>query len=115
MIWFKDEKSEHLKKLLKHSQSQFRFDQSGIKNRLLTSLDTAKIELNHDHFIVFRIVKYSVVPVCLFLFISASFAFASSSVPGDKLFFLNKLGEKIILNLPLSSQQNADIESKIVE
>src|SRR6185436_13453840 len=48
------------------------------------------------------------------LFLSATFAFASNSKPGDKLFALNKLGEDIVLKLPLSVEQQANVQAYIV-
>ncbi len=111
---FFSKKPDNLEKLLKSSQQDFRFDQEKVKNRLMYSLESAPIKAPAKTFATMRVIRYAAVCAVLLISISTTFAFASSAQPGDKLFALNKWGEKIILSLPLSVGQRAKIETKIV-
>jgi hypothetical protein len=107
-------KPDNLTKQLSQSAQNFSFDQEKVKNRLMYSLNDAPIKAPAKIFFRTRILKYSSVLAAFVIFVSATFAFASSSEPGDKLFPLNKIGEKVILSLPLSAQQKASIQTGIV-
>lgn len=115
MKWFKpSKKDQELMKLLKNSISDFEFDPNKVKYRLLSSLNQAEQKPLIRHFRIGRVAQYSVGFAGLVVLISTTFAFASSSKPGDKLFMLNKFGENVVLKLPLSVEQNAKVQEYIV-
>jgi hypothetical protein len=123
MIWGKsppkadpplaENRDEKLKRLLKTSGSDFQFDPNAVKYRLLTSMNQAD-QSPRPPFHITRVTKYSIGFAGTVILLSATFALASNSKPGDKLFALNKLGEQIVLNLPLSVEQKAKVEAYIV-
>jgi|GEM_PF-6766138 hypothetical protein len=109
MGWFK--KDGKLPDLLKKSAVDFRFDPDSVKYRLLQSMTNSMQAKSKPH----RLKWWHAGATAVFVvFLSATFAFASNSKPGDKLFALNKLGENVILNLPLSAEQKAKVEEHIV-
>jgi hypothetical protein len=112
MTSFRSNKDEELKKLLKHS-GEFRFDPNQVKYRLMSSIGQAE-QKTIRHFKFSRVASYSVSFAALVIAISTTFAFASSSRPGDRLFALNKAGEGVIRSLPLPAQQQAQVEAYIV-
>jgi hypothetical protein len=114
MKFFNFKPHNDLIKLLKQSKQNFQFDQGQVKNRLLYTLGDAPIKTTKLRFFSFRLVKYSVSLAVLLVFLSATFAFASNAKPGEKLFALNKFGEKVMLSLPLSVQQKAQLQARIV-
>ena len=114
MSWFKlSKQDEELIQLLKKSGSDFRFDPSSVKYRLLHSITQADPK-PIPHFKIGRVARYSVGFASLVVLISTTFAFASAARPGDKLFGLNKFGENVILSLPLSVEQKAKVQEYIV-
>jgi len=113
MKWFNSTENEKLKKLLKTSGSDFQFDPNPTKYRLMTSIAQAD-QKPATHFHLGRVAKYSVSFAALVVFLSATFAFAFNSKPGDALFALNKFGEQAVLSLPLSVEQKANVETYIV-
>lgn len=113
MKWFKSTKDEKLKQLLKTSGSDFQFDPTATKYRLMTSITDAD-QKPRPHFHLGRVARYSLSFAAVVVFLSGTFAFAFNSQPGDALFSLNKLGEQAVLNLPLSDEQKANVETYIV-
>ncbi len=113
MKLFRSNKDEELTKLLKNSSGEFRFDPEKVKYRLLSSIDQTNQKHPH-HFKFTRVIKYSVTFAGFVIVVSSSFAFASNSKPGDKLFALNKAGEQVVLRLPMPSEQKAKVEAYIV-
>ncbi len=111
MNWFKLDKSL-TDKLKKASSVDFKFDPNPGKYRLLASIEHAAQKKPALHFS--PILKYCLITACLLLFVSGTFVFAANSQPGDTLFSLNKIGENIILNLPLSDLQKAEVQEQIV-
>ncbi len=105
--------NEELIKLLRKSRSNFRFDPDLVKYRLLASVREAG-QKTPSHFRFSRVIRYSSSFAGLVLVISTTFAFASNSRPGDTLFGLNKFGENVVLQLPLSVQQKALVREHIV-
>lgn len=103
-----------LSELLKKSKVDFSYDENKVKNRLMYSLNDAPMRAPSHNFLRIRIVRYSASFAALLIFFSTTFAFASNSQPGDKLFTLNKFGENVVLNLPLSVEQNAKMQEHIV-
>ena len=118
MKWFNDEKLSRLQKQLKYTELDFKFDHQGVKNHLMQSIveqkysqagSRAKFGMRR------RVVSWAAGSLALVVFISSgTLAFADNSAPGDKLFFLDKFQEKIILSLPLPSEKRADVQAKIV-
>jgi hypothetical protein len=115
MKFFNRQSNKKLEQLLKQSQQNFQFDEEKVKNRLMYSLNDAPIKapIKTVSFNL-RIIKYSSMVAGLAIFISATFVFASNAKPGDKLFPVNKLGEKVILSLPLTVEQKAAIQTRMV-
>ncbi len=111
--WKRLNRDEDLIHLLKQSKGSFRFDHQGIKYRLLSSINHADQKAIHG-FQMTRVIRYSVGFAGFVVILSATFAFASSSKPGDKLFALNKAGEHVVLSLPMPVQQKAQMEVYIV-
>jgi len=111
MNWLKPDKK--LTDQLKASSADFKFDPNPGKYRLLSAiahLDQKKTSFHFSH-----ILKYSMITAVSFvLFLTGAFALAFNSQPGDKLFSLNKFGENIILNLPLTELQKAEVQEQIV-
>lgn len=112
MKWLRSNQDEKLKKLLKNS-GEFQFDPSRVKYRLLSSID-ATDQKPVRHFRLSRVMTYSVSFAGFVIVLSTTFAFASNSRPGDKLFALNKAGESVILSLPLPAEQKAQVEAYMV-
>ncbi len=101
-------------KLLKDSEQDFRFDEQRVKDRLLYSLRETPIKAPARTFFTFRFMKYSALVAGLVIFLSATFVLALNANPGDRLFGLNKFGENVILSLPLSMEQKAQVQAGIV-
>ncbi|HEV8601414.1 MAG TPA: DUF5667 domain-containing protein [Patescibacteria group bacterium] len=121
MKLFNLEQFENLIKLLKQSEQDFKFDQKSIKLNLLTSINShhlpekEKIKLREISIHRFSVYQYSAVfAVILFATGGATFALANTAKPGDFLFPLDLLQEKMVLSLPLSEQKKAKLESNFV-
>jgi hypothetical protein len=96
---------------LKQSSWDFPFDQAGIKSRLMLSIamqpQPEKAGWNIRRLLVPLSVSSASIAVILIL--TTTLAYASNTVPGDDLYFLNSMQEKIALTLPLPAEQKADI------
>ena len=115
MISFKNEQEEKLKMLLKQNQQDFRFDEQSVRLKLLQAINRTKpAESQTRFFHMTRTIKFASATAVIVIFISTTFAFAANSKPGDKLFALNKFGEKFLLKLPLSAEQKATIQTNFV-
>lgn len=114
MKFFRSNRNKELTELLKNSSGEFRFDPEKIKYRLLSSINQLHQNPAHHHFRFTRVIKYSVSFAGMVIVLSSTFAFASSSKPGDKLFALNKAGERVVLSLPMPSEQKAQVQAYIV-
>ncbi|MEO8065482.1 MAG: hypothetical protein ABI643_01335 [Candidatus Doudnabacteria bacterium] len=114
MNLFSRKSNQDLIEQLAKSRQDFQFDRFGIKNKLLMSLENSPEEPVAHKFFTIRLIKYSATFAGLLIFLSTALSFASTAKPGDKLFPLNKLEEKMILNLPLSAEQKADLQVRIV-
>lgn len=114
MKLFNSKLNSEIINLLKKTRQDFIFDRTGIKNRLMANLENAPIKAPSHPMPVFRFVKYASVIVTILAFLSATFAFASNSRPGDALFPLNKMGQKIVLTLPFSAEKKAKLQTQFV-
>ena len=114
MKWLKSKTEQGLTKLLKHGSGDFRFDPKNIRHRLMASIEQTKPH-PIKHFRLNRVFKFSASFAGFVLIVSATFAFASNQVPGDKLFALNKAGESVILSLPMRAEQRAQVRDYIVD
>jgi hypothetical protein len=112
-MWFKSDKKEVIAKLLAQASADFRFDKNAIKYRLLSSIKQSD-QKPVAGFKFNRVIKFGALTAGFVIFLSGAFAMASNSEPGDKLFILNKAGEKVILSLPISDQQKAQVQAYIV-
>ncbi len=114
MKWSRSKNSdEQLKKLLKNSATDFKFDPNSVKFRLLNSIASSE-QVIVKHFKFVRVLKYSVGFAGMVIIVSTTFAVASNAVPGDRLFALNKAGEKVVLSLPLPAQERAEVQAYFV-
>lgn len=117
MKFFDSQPDDKLVYLLKQSRLDFKLDQKTTKARLLCAIAQGDIDgpiqpVQTRHGLIF---KFEVGLAGIVVVVSATFATAATSLPGDKLFAVNKLREKIILSLPLSAQTKAQIQTQIVE
>jgi hypothetical protein len=115
MTFFSFHQNSDLKKRLKLSAQDFKFGQRNLKSHLLQSLELQKPLPELAKATSHRMLKIVTTTSGVVILLSGTFAFASTSNPGDKLFGLNKFGERIILSLPFSATQKANIETGIVE
>lgn len=114
MNFFKDEKRDKLISMLKQSKPDFKFDPNSGKVQLMQSLTRSQIVEPEMKMHSWHIMRYSLATACLLIFVSGTFAFASNAKPGDKLFPMNKLGEQMILKLPLTDEVRANFQARIV-
>jgi hypothetical protein len=106
---------DELTHLLKASKQDFQFDEQSIKAQLLSHLPTQEdLHALQHGFFTFRTLKIAGVVAVVLVFVSGTVVFASTATPGDRLFGLNKWGENIIFNLPLSVEQKAQLRTYIV-
>jgi len=116
MKLFKTQNSEELIKELGKSHVDFEFDQVSAKKSLLSTIENilpeteSKLSKRKPFILQFGLTLAAVV-----LMVSGTFAAASKSLPGDKLFSVTKLKEKMLLILPFSPQSRAEIQASIVE
>lgn len=112
--FFRKQPDDETTKLLKASRQDFRFHQDLVKLRVLSSLRSEIFIPAKNGVWRFTFMHYGAVIAVVVLCVSVTFVKAAQSQPGETLFPLNKLGEKIILGLPLSAQQKAQFETNIV-
>lgn len=114
MTKFRKQPDDEITKLLKASRQDFRFRQDLVKLRILSSLHSGVFM--PAKFGVWRLIfmHYGAVIAVVVLCVSVTFVKAAQSQPGETLFPLSKLGEKIVLGLPLSAQQKAQFQTSIV-
>ncbi|MGE5392214.1 MAG: hypothetical protein ACM3NH_00500 [Candidatus Saccharibacteria bacterium] len=93
------------------SGRDFPFNQAGVKARLMLSIAAAPQP--QEPYWTFRrfLLPLSIGSgtLAIIFALSTTLAAASNTVPGDNLYFLNSLQEKIALSLPLPAEQKADI------
>lgn len=111
-----NKKDEQTIKLLKDSRLNFSFDKEATKGRLLNQIAHGEPEQS----LVLprrRVLSYSLSFAMIAVLIAASstIAYANSSGPGDKLFFLDKLSEKAVIALPMPAPAKAKIEAGVAE
>jgi hypothetical protein len=110
---FGSQPNDELTKLLKTSQQDFGFNQELVKMRVTSQLQSEnqdmKQPLQHHHWM-----RSSIVTAVVILSLSITAVSAAQSQPGDKLFSLNKWGEKFVLSLPLSIEHKAQVQTSIV-
>lgn len=115
MIFFNDEKSKKLLNLLKQSKQDFRFDPANLKAQLIQDISARRQTVFHPvRMRIWHTFEYGVALAAMVIFVSATFVFAGNSQPGDRLFPISKLSEKVILSLPLTAAQKARVQTQIV-
>ncbi|HYE22561.1 MAG TPA: hypothetical protein VD998_03160 [Verrucomicrobiae bacterium] len=106
-------KQDLIEKLQK-SRMSFGFNKSGVRNRLMMSIDqhqTVVSEIKHNH--GFRFVLGSALAVVLMTI--GTFAYADSTMPGDKLYFLDQFQEKLALKFPRSAESKVQLQAEILD
>lgn len=113
---FKSKSEDPVEKLLKQSGEalDFNLDQENGKLRLIQTIQNQSQLTKTRHINPF-ILRSSLALATIVLFVGGTFAAASKSIPGDMLFSVNKFKEKILLSLPLSPANHAEIQASIVE
>lgn len=97
------------------TQPNFKYDKSGVKARLMMSVKGAPQGEEEVSIAWISMPNWGVVLTALVIMLgTATFAYADNAKPGDVLFPVNKLNDKIILNLPFSAQTKARIQAQIV-
>jgi hypothetical protein len=118
MFGLNSENKKKITELLRDSKSDFKFNQSGIKNRLLASVENI-----HLHPKTFETVTKSNVRrwnaalasgLGVVVIFSATLAYADLSNPGDKLYFLDQLSERLELKMPRSGEAKARLQERLV-
>ena len=96
-------------------QPNFKYDKQGIKARLMMSVKSSAQGEEEISIPWISMPNWGVVLAALVIMLgTATFAYADNAKPGDALFPVNKLNDKIILNLPFSAQTKARIQAQIV-
>jgi hypothetical protein len=112
--WFQKNEKQKLGSWLK-SEPGFKYDKTNVKQRLMMSVKHASQGEAEETFSWKTMPNWGVVLAALVIMLgSATFAYADQARPGDILFPVNKLNDKIILNLPFSAQTKARIQAQIV-
>lgn len=123
MNLFNLKKYDKLIDLLKRSQQDFGFDQNKIKFSLINQINSSHLnikqkkrftEIVQARNIFAHRLTYVFASLILFVALGSTFAFADGAVPGDKLFVIDQLQEKVMLNLPLPQETKAQIRTNIV-
>lgn len=114
---FKSEENEKLISLLASAKADFIFDQKGTKEKLFSKLKhspqvSAKRSLVSNNTFLFQC---GIAFAAIILFITGTAYVSAGSRPGDKLFSLNKLRQKILVSLPFSDEHKAEVQASIVE
>ncbi len=110
--WLQGEEKKILSKWLKQ-QPNFVYDKAKVKERLMHSVRTAPLE--EPKFSWLTMPNWGLVLTAMVIMIgSATFAYADQAKPGDVLFPVNKLNDRLILSLPFTAQTKARIQAQIV-
>jgi hypothetical protein len=118
MFGLNSDDKKRIQTLMQDSQSDFVFDKSGVKNRILSTIENA--HLNPKTFKTAKNVNVwrwnTALASCLGMIVifSATIVYADSSNPGDKLYFLDQLQERVVLKMPRSDQAKARLQERLV-
>ncbi len=112
LFWGKED--ETLVKLLKQARLEFIFDPSKSKSRLMQTLAYAEQNREAAKSLGLFVFRYGMMAIGLVLVVSGGVIYASTgSEPGDTLFAINKLEDRIILSLPIGDLKKADYQTHI--
>jgi hypothetical protein len=114
---FKSEENDKVISLLASAKTDFIFDQKGTKEKLFSKLKHSpqipkRSSLVSNNIFLFRC---GIAFAAIILFIGTTTYVSADSRPGDKLFSLNKLREKILVSLPFNAEHKAEVQASIVE
>lgn len=98
--------------MLKASKQSFRFDQNQIRFNLLKNIDKPA-QFESKPFFSYKLATVFAALI-LFIGLGTTFAFANAAKPGDKLFAIDTLQEKMLLKLPWPEETKASIRTRIV-
>jgi hypothetical protein len=108
-----DKDNKFIKPLLQGMD--FKFDQAGIKNRLLTSMTYSQSSSSFvQKKFLYKRVSLTFGTVALILFFSSTCVYADHTKPGDKLYFLDQFQEQVGLRLSRTAAEKAKLKSKII-
>ena len=115
-----------IKRLLRKSKQDFRFDQEAVKGKLMASISrqapTKPMAETFEPVHAQETIKphywpqyaASVIAALVLLATTTGLAFASSKAkPGDKLYQIQKAQNRIVLSLPLTAEKKAQIRTDI--
>jgi hypothetical protein len=123
MSIFNPKKNEKLLEILSKARIGFGFDQKGVRNRLLMSIEELQIstaerkirELTHKSFMRRHRMATGFALLMLVVVGSGSaLAQADISNPGDRFHAMDQLGERLLLKLPLPDSQRAEMQADFV-
>lgn len=85
------------------------FDREGVKNRLLLSIAASPRPEPAFSFRWLAPVSVALVSLALLSGVSIAFSSASGTMPGDKLYFLSRFQERLVLALPMPEEKKTDL------
>lgn len=115
--------TERLTRLFKESRVGFGFDEAGVKNRLLASIEEQQLSLatervkeyNRRSFLSrHRLATALGTAILVAAGSGAALSRADISTPGDKLHGFDQFQEQMLLKLPLPKSQKASIHARMV-
>jgi|GEM_PF-4454481 len=113
-----------LARMLQGSKSDFKFNQKGVRNRLMMDIEEGQMAQaerrvrEHARGSYFRRHKWATMAVIVILVVGGSgvgLAQNNLSQPGDALYALDQFQEQALLKLPLPETQKAKIRADIVD
>lgn len=106
-------KEDIFQALIRSGRADFPFDREGVKNRLLQSIAsaprTAPKTFGWSLGRLLAPLAVGAVSFGLILATTSAMTYASNTVPGDNMYFLNTFQEKLVLTLPLPQEQKSDM------
>jgi hypothetical protein len=103
---------EELKKLLGQSGQPFAFNQEGVKASVLSAIAATPQVKNSASGSGYSL-KFIFSSSAAVIMLSSLITYADSSIPGDNLYFLDRLQENISLTLPKTSAAKSRLITKI--
>jgi hypothetical protein len=123
-LFSSQQNTDRLMRLFKQSRVGFNFDKTGVKNRLLSSIEEHQLslatrrvkEFNRRPFLSrHRLATALGTAILVAAGSGAALSRADISTPGDKLHSFDQFQEELLLKLPLSRAQKASIHAGMVE
>ena len=112
-MWFN---GKIVKMIRKSGTQNFKFEKEKTKLHLMqsiihTPMKEKKQEESRPWFVLPKL-KLGIALASVLILLTGTFAYADSAKPGDKLFGLDKLQERMVLKLPLPAEKKARGEDR---